>query len=91
MMVITLIIQSLRNFGRIIILLYIMLSEVFWVAFVATTSAMVIKLASLCFKSKCRECSVCGGRIKIIRDIDAEVKEEEFRTNSKDKEEGEEK
>ena len=90
-MVITLIIQSLRNFGRIIILLYIMLSEVFWVAFVATTSAMVIKLASLCFKSKCRECSVCGGRIKIIRDIDAEVKEEEFRTNSKDKEEGEEK
>lgn len=82
---------SLRNFGRIIILLHIMLSEVFWVAFVATTSAMVIKLASLCFKSKCRECSVCGGRIKIIRDIDAEVREEEFRTNSKDKEEGEEK
>ena len=60
-------------------------------AFVATTSAMVIKLASLCFKSKCRECSVCGGRIKIIRDIDAEVKEEEFRVNSKDKEEIEEK
>ena len=60
-------------------------------AFVATASAMVIKLASLCFKSKCRECSVCGGRIKIIRDIDAEVKEEEFRTNSKDKEEVEEK
>ena len=55
-----------------------MLSEVCWVAFVATSSAMVIKLASLCFKSKCRECSVCGGRIKIIRDIDAEVKEEEF-------------
>jgi hypothetical protein len=33
---------------------------------------MVIKLASLCFKSKCRECSVCGGRIKIIRDIQIE-------------------
>jgi hypothetical protein len=66
-----------------------MLSEVFWVAFVATTSAMVIKLASLCFKSKCKECSICGGRIKIIRDIDAEVKEEEIRTQSKDKEEEE--
>lgn len=65
-----------------------MLSEVFWVAFVATTSAMVIKLASLCFKSKCKECSVCGGRIRIVRDIDAEVREEEFRANSKDKEEG---
>jgi hypothetical protein len=50
---------------------------------------MVIKLASLCFKSKCKECSVCGGRIRIIRDIDAEVREEEFRANSKDKEEEE--
>ena len=77
--------------GDFIIKVYTMLSEVFWVAFVATSSAMVIKLASLCFKSKCRECSVCGGRIKIIRDIDAEVKEEEFRANSKDKEEVEEK
>jgi hypothetical protein len=65
-----------------------MLSEVFWVAFVSTASAMVIKLASLCFKSKCRECSVCGGRIKIIRDIDAEVKEEEFRiSNTKEEKE----
>ncbi len=53
-----------------------MLSETFWVAFIATASAMVIKLASLCYKSKCRECSVCGGRIKILRDIDAEVRED---------------
>jgi hypothetical protein len=60
-----------------------MLSEVFWVSFVATASAMVIKLASLCYKSKCKECSVCGGRIKIIRDIDAEVKEEIELTNKK--------
>jgi hypothetical protein len=62
-----------------------MLSEVFWVAFVATTSAMIIKLASLCFKSKCKECSILG--LKIIRDVDAEVKEEEIRSHSKDKEE----
>jgi hypothetical protein len=55
-----------------------MLTETFWVAFVATTSAMVIKLASLCFKSKCKECSFCGGRIKIIRDVEAETKENEF-------------
>ena len=52
-----------------------MLSEVFWVAFVATVSAMVIKLASLCFKSKCSECIICGGRIRVIRNIDAELKE----------------
>lgn len=53
-----------------------MLSEVFWVSFVATTSAMVIKLASLCYKSKCKECVICGGRIRVLRDIDAEVKED---------------
>ena len=64
-----------------------MLSEVFWVAFVATVSAMVIKLASLCFKSKCKECSICGGRIKIIRDIDAETKENEFELTHQVKEE----
>jgi hypothetical protein len=66
-----------------------MLSEVFWVSFVATASAMVIKLASLCYKSKCKECSVCGGRIRVLRDIDAEVKETEFSNISKDKEEEE--
>ncbi len=55
-----------------------MLSETFWVAFIATASAMVIKLASLCFKSKCSECIICGGRIRVIRDIDAETKESEF-------------
>lgn len=53
-----------------------MLSETFWVAFIATASAMIIKLASLCYKSKCKECSVCGGRIRILRDIDAEVRED---------------
>ena len=55
-----------------------MLSEVFWVAFVATSSAMVIKLASLCFQSKCKECTVCGGRIRIIRDTESEKKIREF-------------
>ena len=64
-----------------------MLSETFWVAFIATSSAMVIKLASLCFKSKCKECSVCGGRIKIVRDVDAETKENEFELTHQDKKE----
>ena len=52
-----------------------MLTETFWVAFIATASAMVIKLASLCFKSKCSECIICGGCIRVIRNIDAELKE----------------
>ena len=55
-----------------------MLSETFWVAFIATASGMVIKLATLCFKSKCKECVICGGRIKCIRDVQVEEKETEF-------------
>jgi len=54
------------------------LSEVFYVCLVTTASATLIKLASLCFKSKCKECEICGGRIKIIRDVEAETKEREF-------------
>lgn len=54
-----------------------MLSEVFWVAFITTISGMLIKLASMAYKSKCRECSVCC--IKVVRDTDIEEKEEEFR------------
>ena len=54
-----------------------MLSEVFWVAFITTISGMIIKLCSMAYKSKCKEVACCC--IKIIRDIDAEEKEEEFR------------
>jgi hypothetical protein len=54
-----------------------MLSEVFWVAFCTTISGMIIKLCSMAYKSKCKEVACCC--IKIIRDIDAEEKEEEFR------------
>ena len=38
------------------------LSEVFWIAFVGTASGFLLKLASLAYKSKCKECSACGGR-----------------------------
>ena len=56
-----------------------MLSEVFWVAFITTISGMIIKLASMAYKSKCKECNICC--IKVIRDVDLEEKEEEFRIN----------
>lgn len=52
--------------------------SVFWISFITLMSGMILKLASMCNKSKCRECSICGGRFRIIRDIDAEVKENEF-------------
>lgn len=54
-----------------------MLSEVFWVAFVTTISGMIIKLASMAYKSKCKECSWFG--VKIIRDVELEEKEMEFK------------
>jgi len=54
-----------------------MLSEVFWVAFTTTISGMIIKLCSMAYKSKCKEVACCC--IKIIRDTNAEEKEEEFR------------
>jgi hypothetical protein len=54
-----------------------MLSEVFWVAFTTTVTGMIIKLCSMAYKSKCKE--VACGCIKIIRDVEAEEKEEEFR------------
>lgn len=59
-----------------------MLSEVFWVAFVTTVSGMVIKLASMCYKSKCKEVQFCC--VKIIRDTESEEKEEEFRIRHPD-------
>lgn len=32
-------------------------------------------LFQFCFKSKCRECIICGGLIHIIRDVQAENEE----------------
>jgi aldehyde:ferredoxin oxidoreductase len=70
-----------------IILLYNMLSEVFWVAFITTISGMLLKLASLAYKSKCKECSVCC--IKVVRDTETEQEEMEFRIKNNVKEEEE--
>ena len=53
-----------------------MLSEVFWVAFITTLSGMILKLASLAYKSKCKEIDVCC--IKIVRDVVAEEKIDEI-------------
>jgi len=58
-----------------------MLSEVFWVAFITTASGMIIKLASMAYKSKCSECSFCC--IKVIRNVDLEEKETEFMITNK--------
>jgi hypothetical protein len=60
-----------------------MLSEIFWIAFLSTASAVVLKLASLCFKSKCKEVKLCGGRMSCIRDTEAEAKTDELEMNNR--------
>ena len=54
----------------------IMLSEVFWVAFIGTLSGCIIKLASMAYKSKCKEFQCCC--LKVIRDIEAEEREDQM-------------
>ena len=54
------------------------LDSVFWISFVTIISGCILKLASLCFQSKCKECTVCGGRIRIIRDVESEERIREF-------------
>ena len=54
------------------------LDSVFWISFVTIISGCILKLASLCFQSKCKECIICGGRIRIIRDVESEERIREF-------------
>jgi len=52
------------------------LSEVFWVAFLSTTTGFLLKLVSMIYKSKCSECSICC--ITCKRNVELEEKEFEF-------------
>lgn len=57
-----------------------MLSEVFWVAFCSTMSGLVIKLASMAYRSKCSDVSCCGIHIK--RNVELETDEPETPKNN---------
>ena len=72
-----------RQYDKKISIEYIMLSEVFWIAFLSTACGLIIKLASMAFKSKCSDCSFCG--ITVHRDVVLEEKETEFLTLNKTK------
>lgn len=52
------------------------LSEVFYIALIGTASGLLLKLASMLFKSKCSECQVCC--FKIRRDTALEEREHVF-------------
>jgi hypothetical protein len=55
-----------------------MLSEIFWMALVTTSAGVIVKLASMCYKSRCKEVKLCGGRMSCIRNTEAEIKFDEF-------------
>ena len=59
------------------------LGSIFWLSFITVASGMILKLASLCFKSKCSSCELCGGRIRIIRDVEVEERQTEFELTHK--------
>lgn len=50
-----------------------MLTETFYVCLITTISGLILKLASLAYKSKCKQCSCLG--ISVLRDV---VIEEQF-------------
>jgi hypothetical protein len=53
----------------------VVLSEVFYVCLLTTISGLMLKIASLAYKSKCRKCSCCG--ISILRDVVLEIEYDE--------------
>jgi hypothetical protein len=56
-------------------------TEVFWLFLVSSSCALLLAVARICYKSKCREIE-CGC-IKIIRDVQIEEKEFEISTLNK--------
>jgi hypothetical protein len=51
-----------------------MLSEIYWSFFTTSVITACLAVFTLCYRSKCRECSFCG--IKIVRDVDIELQED---------------
>lgn len=50
-------------------------NAIFWTAFISTMVGCILKLTSMCYKSKCSSVDICC--IKIIRNVELEEKENE--------------
>jgi hypothetical protein len=50
------------------------LSEVFWAMVVSTLAGLIIAVGKMCYKSKCSTIDLCC--LRIVRNIEAEVKED---------------
>jgi hypothetical protein len=57
------------------------LDSIFWLSFVTITSGMIIKIVSMAYKSKCKECEFFC--IKVKRDVALEEREREFELTHK--------
>ena len=55
------------------------MSETFWMFLIATSTAFVISVIKMCYKSKCSEVDLLCFKLK--RDVVVEEKELEFITN----------
>jgi len=55
------------------------LSEVFWGMFITTMVGLILGLARMAYKSKCKEVSCCC--FKVVRDVVVEEKEAELIMN----------
>lgn len=50
------------------------LSEVFWTFLISSVIGFIVVIVKTCYKSKCSSIDLCC--IKIVRNIDAEVRED---------------
>ena len=50
----------------------------FWITMVGLVLTFLGSLSVFCLKSKCKNCSICFGLIKIERDVQAENDEEKM-------------
>jgi hypothetical protein len=55
-----------------------MLSEVFWTFFISSTIGLLLGVARMMYKSKCRTFACCG--LQIERDVEGEEKLDELVT-----------
>ena len=61
------------------------MTEMFWMFLITSSSAFLLAVLKMCYKSKCSELNLCC--LKIKRDVNVEEKEMEFISTHKQEEE----
>jgi hypothetical protein len=62
-----------------------MLSEVFWTFLITSVIGLIMGIARMLYKSKCRQFSCCG--LNVVRDVEGEEKLDEMITMRHDSDE----